>query len=80
MIIHFTLIVPPPVCQTPDRLTPWVQSFLPTTLTPDMLTLKANRDIGLSIEFDLTYPNIADAATALAIFFRLHDKLPDPPS
>lgn len=78
MIVHFQLRVPPEITIDPDRLVPYVQKILPTTITPDAMTITADHDTGLLIHFDLTYQTLADAKAALAKFMTKAEKLPEP--
>jgi len=80
MLIHFTLTVPPDVAGDQHRLMPYVLALLPTTVTPELMTLNANLASGLTIEFDLSYPNLQDARQALSVFFANAAKIPDRPT
>lgn len=80
MTIHYTMIVPPHVARDPDAIIPFVTRRLPTTVGPAAMTLNADLDIGLTIEFDLDYTNLAEAKTALQSFFAEFEKVPDPPA
>ena len=79
MQIQYYLTVPAHVAADPDRLVPYVQARLPTSVSPDAMTVIARRPEGLTIAFALDYPNLNDARQAIAAFFSELEKIPEPP-